>query len=122
MTAAALLVLLFPAISHFLYPSFITANQKEAATEQQAKETYIPVSNSVKVVLLREMSDHKRRRIIVDDEVDNDDDLDDRERFVNVNNETQDDDNESIGSNPDIDEDDNEDEGEGEDLAETWGK
>jgi hypothetical protein len=63
---------------------------------------------------------NKRRRIIVDDEADND--LDDRERFVNVNNE-KDEDNESIGSNPDaFDEEVDEEEGEGEDLAETWDK
>lgn len=68
------------------------------------------------------MSESKRRRIIVDEEVDND--MDDRERFVNVNDEyKRDEDNESVGSNPDdFEEEVNEDEGEGEDLAETWDK
>lgn len=58
----------------------------------------------------------------MDDEVDND--MDDRERFVNVNDEyKRDEDNESIGSNPDVFEEEvDEDEGEGEDLAETWDK
>jgi hypothetical protein len=68
------------------------------------------------------MSDNKRRRIVVDDEADND--MDDRERFVNVSDEyKRDEDNESVGSNPDdFDEEVDEDEGEGEDLAETWDK
>lgn len=68
------------------------------------------------------MADNKRRRIIVEDEVDND--MDDRERFVNVNDEyKRDEDNESVESNPDVyEEEEEEDEGEGEDLAETWDK
>ena len=60
------------------------------------------------------MSDFKRRRIVADEELDNF--VDDRERFVRI-------DNDDNNSNPDENvEGDNEDEGEGEDLAETWDK
>jgi hypothetical protein len=68
-------------------------------------------------------SDNKRRRIIVEDEADND--LPDEERFVNINVEQERErieDNESVASNPDYEEEVEEEEGEGEDLADTWDK
>lgn len=79
------------------------------------------INHTIDLLTTKDMSDNKRRRIIVDDEADND--MADDERFVNIEVEhKRDEDNESIGSNPDYEEEVEEDEGEGEDLADTWDK